>query len=277
MSSKIFNYFPGYASQDFPFLLIAGPCVIEDETSPLKIAEYLKKLTEELKIPLVFKASYKKANRSKLTSFTGIGDLRALKVLAKIRKEFALPVITDIHETAEAEKAAEFVDALQIPAFLSRQTALLLAAGKTGKVVNIKKGQFMSAEAMQFAAEKVLSTGNSKIMLTERGTFFGYNDLVVDFRNIPIMKKTGLPVVLDCTHSVQKPNTSEGVSGGNPEFIETLALAGAVLNTDAFFLETHPDPISAKSDGTNMLKLDLMKPLLKKLISVKENLRNFST
>ncbi len=275
MNSRIFSYFPEHTPGDFSFLLIAGPCVIEDEDSPLKIAEYLKELTQKLNIPLVFKASYKKANRSKLSSFTGIGDKKALKVLSKIREEFQVPVITDIHETNEAEMAAEYVDALQIPAFLARQTALLLAAGKTGKVVNIKKGQFMSAEAMQYAAEKVLATGNSKILLTERGTFFGYSDLVVDFRNIPLMKKTGFPVVLDCTHSVQKPNQTTGVSGGNPEFIETLALAGAVLDTEAFFIETHPEPSQAKSDGTNMLKLELLEKLLQKLLLVKQTLRNF--
>ena len=270
LSSQLLSYFKEFNNiTDAPLLLIAGPCVIEDEDSPLYIAETILKITSELGVPFVFKASYRKANRTKLGSFTGIGDEKALRVLRKIKQEFSIPVLTDIHETTEAQIAAEYVDVLQIPAFLSRQTALLQSAGKTNKVINIKKGQFMSAETMKFAAEKVLSTGNSKIMLTERGTFFGYNDLVVDFRNITIMKSFGFPVVMDCTHSVQKPNTSQGVSGGNPQFIETLALAAAAINTDAFFIETHPEPHNAKSDGTNMLHLSLLKDLLHKIIAIK--------
>ena len=267
-----FDNFQGY--QNALFLLIAGPCVIEDEESPLYIAEKIVNITTELNVPLLFKASYRKANRTKLNSFTGIGDIKALRVLRKIKEEFGVPVLTDIHETKEAEIAAEYVDVLQIPAFLARQTALLQAAGKTGKVINIKKGQFMSAEAMKFAAEKVSSTGNNKIMLTERGTFFGYNDLVVDFRNITIMKNLGFPVVMDCTHSVQRPNTSQGVSGGNPEFIETLARAAASLDTEAFFIETPPDPKNAKSDGSNMLHLSLLKDILKKIIIIKNAVKN---
>ncbi len=252
------------------FLLMAGPCVIEDETSPFAIANEIIKIANKLEIPYIFKASYRKANRSKLSSFTGIGDEAGLKVLAEIRKQFNIPVVTDIHTAEEAAMAAEFVDVLQIPAFLCRQTDLLVAAAKTGKVVNIKKGQFLSAESMQFAVEKVREAGNQNIMLTERGTTFGYQDLVVDFRGIPEMQKNNVPVVLDCTHSLQQPNQSAGVTGGKPELIETIAKAGIAVGADGLFIETHPDPAKAKSDGANMLKLDLLEALIEKLVRVRK-------
>ena len=255
--------------QDGRFLLLAGPCVIEDEESPLRIADKLCEITQRLDIPFVFKASYRKANRSRLDSFTGIGDEKALKVLGKIKAEFGVPVITDIHAVAEAAMAAEVADILQIPAFLCRQTELLVAAAKTGKVVNIKKGQFLSGESMGFAVEKVRQSGNDKVMLTERGSMFGYQDLVVDFRNIPIMQRFGVPVILDVTHSLQQPNQASGVTGGMPEMISVLAKAGIAVGADGIFMETHPDPAHALSDGANMLQLDLVEPLLKKLSAIK--------
>lgn len=255
--------------QDGRFLLLAGPCVIEDEESPLRIADKLCEITQRLDIPFVFKASYRKANRSRLDSFTGIGDEKALKVLGKIKAEFGVPVITDIHAVAEAAMAAEVADILQIPAFLCRQTELLVAAAKTGKVVNIKKGQFLSGESMGFAVEKVRQSGNDKVMLTERGSMFGYQDLVVDFRNIPVMQHFGVPVILDVTHSLQQPNQASGVTGGKPEMISVLAKAGIAAGADGIFMETHPDPAHALSDGANMLQLDLVEPLLKKLSAIK--------
>ncbi len=252
------------------FFLMAGPCVIEDETSPLFIAETLKNVCQKLEIPLVFKGSYRKANRSKLDSFTGIGDEKALKVLQKIGKEFELPVVTDIHAAEEASMAAEYVDILQIPAFLCRQTDLLVAAAKTGKTVNIKKGQFLSGVAMGFAVEKVRQSGNDKVMLTERGSMFGYQDLVVDYRNIAAMQKFEVPVILDVTHSLQQPNQSSGVTGGKPELIGLIAKAGIAAGTDGIFMEVHPEPKKAKSDGANMLRLDLAENLLKQLVRIKE-------
>jgi len=257
------------------FLLIAGPCVIEDEKITFEIAEYIKTLSEDLKIPFVFKASYRKANRSKLDSFAGIGDEKALNILREIRESLNIPVVTDIHTVEEATIAAKYVDVLQIPAFLCRQTDLLLAAGNTGKVINIKKGQFLSGASMKFAVEKVLSTGNNSILLSERGSMFGYNDLVVDYRNIPEMQKTGYPVVLDITHSLQQPNQSSGITGGNPALIETIAKAGISVGVDGIFLETHPNPTEAKSDGANMLKLSLLEGLLQKLVALKQTINKF--
>lgn len=250
------------------FFLMAGPCVIEDSEMAFPIAEAIVKITDQLKIPFIFKASYRKANRSKLNSFTGIGDEKALAILKKVSEVFKIPVVTDIHSPEEAKIAAKYVDVLQIPAFLCRQTELLLAAGETGKVVNIKKGQFLSGDSMQFAVKKVKSTGNNNIMLTERGNMFGYGDMVVDYRNIPEMKNTGVPVILDVTHSLQQPNQSSGVTGGRPELIETIAKAGVAVGVDGIFLETHPDPASAKSDGANMLKLSYLEDLLIKLMKI---------
>lgn len=252
------------------FFLLAGPCVIEGEDMAMRIAEHVVKVTERLKIPYVFKGSYRKANRSRLDSFTGIGDEKALKVLAKVRDTFDVPVVTDIHTADEAEMAAHYVDVLQIPAFLCRQTDLLVAAARTGKVVNIKKGQFLSAGAMRFAAEKVVEAGNPNVMLTERGTTFGYQDLIVDYRGIPEMKSFGFPVVLDVTHSLQQPNQTSGVTGGMPQLIETVAKAGIAVGADGIFIETHEDPTVAKSDGANMLRLDLLEGLLEKLVRIRE-------
>jgi 2-dehydro-3-deoxyphosphooctonate aldolase (KDO 8-P synthase) len=255
------------------FFLLAGPCVIESEEMALKIAERIAGITEKLKIPYVFKGSYRKANRSRIDSFTGIGDEKALKILRKVHETFALPTVTDIHETAEADMAAEYVDILQIPAFLCRQTDLLAAAARTGKIVNIKKGQFLAPDSMQFAAQKVIDSGNPNVMLTERGSMFGYTDLVVDFRCIPRMKRFGFPVVTDITHSLQQPNQAAGVSGGLPELIETIAKAAVAVGTDGLFIETHPEPLSAKSDATNMLPLDRLGDLLTKLIRIREAVR----
>lgn len=254
------------------FFLLAGPCVIEDESSPLFIAETLRKICQRWDIPLVFKGSYRKANRSRLDSFTGIGDEKALKVLQKVAKEFELHVVTDIHDAEEALIAAEYVDILQIPAFLCRQTDLLVAAAKTGKIVNIKKGQFLSGEAMGFAVEKVRQSGNDKVMLTERGSMFGYQDLVVDYRNIAVMQKFEVPVILDVTHSLQQPNQSSGVTGGQPEMIGLIAKAGIAAGVNGIFMEVHPEPQKAKSDGANMLRLDHVEGLLNQLVKIKEAL-----
>lgn len=254
------------------FFLLAGPCVIEGEEMALRIAEHIVKVTDRLGIPYVFKGSYRKANRSRLDSFTGIGDEKALKVLEKVRQTFDTPVVTDIHAAQEAEMAAEYVDVLQIPAFLCRQTDLLVAAARTGKIVNIKKGQFLSPEAMRFAAEKVVEAGNDQVMLTERGTTFGYQDLVVDYRGIPEMQSFGYPVILDVTHSLQRPNQTSGVTGGMPQLIETIAKAGVAVGVDGLFMETHQDPSVAKSDGANMLKLDLLEGLLEKLVRIRKSL-----
>ena len=255
------------------FFLLAGPCVIEGEDMALRIAERVVKMTDRLDIPYVFKGSYRKANRSRLDSFTGIGDEKALKVLKKVRDTFGVPVVTDIHAPEEAAMAAEYVDILQIPAFLCRQTDLLVAAAKTGKIVNIKKGQFLSPGAMRFAADKVVEAGNNQVMLTERGTTFGYQDLLVDYRGIPEMQSFGHPVVLDVTHSLQQPNQTSGVTGGMPALIETVAKAGVAVGVDGLFMETHEDPTVAKSDGANMLKLDLLEGLLEKLVRIRQAIR----
>jgi 2-dehydro-3-deoxyphosphooctonate aldolase (KDO 8-P synthase) len=252
------------------FLLIAGPCVIEGESMALEIAEKIISITEKYQIPFIFKGSYKKANRSKSDSFTGIGDEKALKILQKVGSTFHIPTITDIHTAPEAAIAAGYVDALQIPAFLCRQTDLLIAASQTGKVVNIKKGQFLAPESMKFAVEKVREAGNLNVMITERGTTFGYTDLLIDYRGIPEMQQNGCPVIVDITHSLQQPNQSSGITGGRPELIETIARAGIAVGADGIFLETHPDPSVAKSDGANMLKLDFLEELIAKLVRIRE-------
>jgi len=252
------------------FFLIAGPCVVENEEMPLKIAEQILEITSRLGIPYLFKASYQKANRSRVDSFTGIGLEKALKAIRHVSTVLEIPVLTDIHTEEQAAIAAEYVDVLQIPAFLCRQTELLAAAGNTGKAVNIKKGQFSSAGSMQYAVQKVLATGNSRVMLTERGTTFGYHDLIVDFRNIPEMQKTGVPVVVDITHSLQQPNQSSGVTGGRPDLIETIAKASIAVGADGIFLETHPDPDHALSDGANMLPLGQLGELLEKLVKIRK-------
>lgn len=257
------------------FFLIAGPCVVEDERICTLVAEKVYSICTRLNIPYIFKASYRKANRSKMDSFTGIGDLAALNILRKVRNHLKVPVITDIHTPEEAVIAAEYSDILQIPAFLCRQTELLQAAAKTGRYVNIKKGQFLTPASMRFAAEKISATGNTNILLTERGTMFGYQDLIVDFRGIIEMQKTGYPVVLDITHSLQRPNQASGISGGLPEMIETIARAGIAVGVDGIFLETHPDPGSAKSDGANMLPLDSIESLLNKLVSIRKTINEF--
>ena len=251
------------------FFLMAGPCVIEGEEMALRIAERCAHMTSRLSIPYIFKGSYRKANRSRLDSFTGIGDEKALKILRKVAETFQIPVVTDIHEAAEAAIAAEYVDVLQIPAFLCRQTDLLVAAAKTGKIVNIKKGQFLSPQAMKYAAQKVVEAGNKNVMLTERGTTFGYQDLIIDYRGIPQMQALGFPVVLDATHSLQQPNQTSGVTGGLPQLIETVAKAGIAVGVDGLFVETHENPSVAKSDGANMLQLDLLEPLLEKLVRIR--------
>lgn len=255
------------------FFLLAGPCVIEGEDMALRIAEKITEITTRLQIPYVFKGSYRKANRSRLDSFTGIGDEKALKILRKVGETFGVPTVTDIHETHEAAMAAEYVDVLQIPAFLCRQTDLLVAAALTGKVVNIKKGQFLSPGAMQFAAQKVVDAGNRQVMLTERGTTFGYTDLVVDYRGIPQMQAFGFPVVMDVTHSLQQPNQTSGVTGGMPALIETIAKAAIAVGADGLFIETHPEPAVAKSDGANMLQLDLLEGLLTRLVRIREAIK----
>ena len=250
------------------FFLIAGPCVIEDSESPFAIAHKLKEITDRLEIPFIFKASYKKANRTRIDSFTGIGDRAGLEILAAIRKELRVPVITDIHNEADAEMAAPYVDVVQIPAFLCRQTSLLEAAAKTGCCVNIKKGQFLAPEAMCHAIAKVRHSGGDNVMLTERGTTFGYQDLVVDFRGVTEMRKNGVPVVVDITHSLQRPNQPSGISGGNPEMIETIGRAAVAVQCDGIFMETHPDPANAKSDGANMLPLDKAEKLVTTLLKI---------
>ncbi|PKP12199.1 MAG: 3-deoxy-8-phosphooctulonate synthase [Bacteroidetes bacterium HGW-Bacteroidetes-4] len=252
------------------FFLLAGPCVVENEALVFEVAKRVIDITQKLEIPYIFKASYRKANRSKKDSFSGIGDQKALEILYKVRSELKVPVVSDIHTAEEAAIAAQVVDVLQIPAFLCRQTDLLEAAAKTGKVVNIKKGQFLAPGAMQFAAQKVIDAGNPRVMLTERGTTFGYQDLLIDYRGIPEMQQTGLPVILDITHSLQQPNQVSGVTGGRPDLIETVARAGIAVGVNGIFIETHPNPAKALSDGANMLKLDYLENLLTKLVKIRK-------
>lgn len=267
------NYFPEIQhTNSGNFFLMAGPCAIEGEDIALRIAEEIVKITHKHKIPFIFKGSYRKANRSRVDSFTGIGDEKALKILARIKSEFNIPVVTDIHSAEEAKIAAHYVDVLQIPAFLCRQTDLLIAAAKTNKVVNIKKGQFLSAGSMTFAVDKVKDSGNDKVILTDRGNTFGYQDLIVDFRGIPEMQSFGVPVVMDCTHSLQQPNQTSGVTGGKPELIETIARAAIAVGADGLFIETHPEPHNAKSDGANMLNLSLLENLLIKLVRIRQSI-----
>ncbi len=252
------------------FFLIAGPCVVENETVVFEIAEKVKSVCNSLQIPYIFKASYRKANRSRIDSFTGIGDEKALQLIAKVGKELKLPTLTDIHTEAEAALAAKYVDVLQIPAFLCRQTELLVAAAKTGKTVNIKKGQFLAPESMKFGVDKVKQSGNNQVWLTERGAMFGYQDMIVDFRGIPEMQKNKVPVILDVTHSLQQPNQSSGVTGGKPELISCIAKAGIAVGADGIFIETHPRPAEALSDGANMLALDKLENLLQQLIKIRK-------
>lgn len=252
------------------FFLMAGPCAIEGEDIAMRIAEKIVTITNRLEIPYIFKGSYRKANRSKGSSFTGIGDEKALRILEKVGQTFGVPTVTDIHESAEAAMAAAYVDVLQIPAFLCRQTDLLVAAAETGKVVNVKKGQFLAAGSMKFAVEKVVEAGNNRVILTDRGNTFGYTDLIVDYRGLPEMQGFGVPVVMDCTHSLQQPNQSSGVTGGKPELIGTIAKAAIAVGADGLFIETHPDPANAKSDGANMLHLDRLEELLIQLIKIRK-------
>ncbi|WP_301922588.1 3-deoxy-8-phosphooctulonate synthase [Ferruginibacter sp.] len=251
------------------FFLIAGPCVVEDEALVMEVADKVSTICRRLGIPYIFKASYRKANRTSGNSFTGIGDIAALTLLKKVGETYHLPTTSDIHAHEEAALAAGYVDVLQIPAFLCRQTDLLLAAAATGKIVNVKKGQFVSGPSMKFAVEKIKNAGNEKVILTERGNTFGYQDMVVDYRNIPLMAAHGVPVVMDCTHSLQQPNQTSGVTGGNPQLIETIAKAAIATGCHGLFIETHPNPAAAKSDGANMLLLNLLEPLLKKLVRLK--------
>ncbi|MDE6115168.1 3-deoxy-8-phosphooctulonate synthase [Barnesiella sp. WM24] len=257
------------------FFLLAGPCVIEGEQMAMDIAGNINEITSKLDIPYVFKGSYKKANRSRIDSFTGIGDIKALEILRKVKETYNIPVVTDIHTETEASLAADYVDILQIPAFLCRQTDLLVAAAKTGKMVNIKKGQFLSPEAMEHAVKKVIDAGNNQVAITERGTTFGYTDLIVDYRGIPTMQKLGVPVILDATHSLQQPNQPAGVTGGRPDLIETIARAGIAVGVDGLFIETHPEPSKAKSDGANMLPLHQLPELLDRLSEIRAAINRF--
>jgi 2-dehydro-3-deoxyphosphooctonate aldolase (KDO 8-P synthase) len=252
------------------FFLIAGPCVVETEEIVFEIAEKVAGICKKLEIPYIFKASYRKANRTSGSSFTGIGDEEALAIVKKVGEKFSLPTVSDIHAHEEAAMAANYVDVLQIPAFLCRQTDLLIAAAETGKIVNVKKGQFVSGEAMKFAVDKIKNAGNDKVMLTERGTTFGYQDLVVDYRNIPLMQAQGVPVIMDCTHALQQPNQTTGITGGNPQMIGTIAKAAIAAGADGIFIETHPNPAIAKSDGANMLHLDLIEELLQQLVKIRK-------
>ena len=264
-----------FANQEYNknnFFLIAGPCITESEDVVMEIGEKVSAVCKRLEIPYIFKASYRKANRTSASSFTGIGDEAALKLIKKVGKKFNVPTTTDIHAHEEAAMAAEYVDVLQIPAFLCRQTDLLVAAAKTGKIVNVKKGQFLSGPSMKFAVDKIKQAGNNNVWLTERGNTFGYQDLVVDYRNITWMKEIGVPVIMDCTHSLQQPNQTSGVTGGNPSLIETIAKAAIATGADGLFIETHPNPSVAKSDGANMLRLDLLEELLEKLVRVRQSI-----
>lgn len=270
MTGFLKSLFEGQDYDPNNFFLIAGPCVVESEALVSDIAEKVKAICQRQGIPYIFKASYKKANRTSASSFTGLGDELGLELIQKTGQKFGLPTTTDIHSEAEAVLAARYVDVLQIPAFLCRQTELLVAAANTGKIVNIKKGQFVSGPSMQFAVDKVRRAGNDKVMLTERGTTFGYQDLVVDYRNIPWMAATGAPVVMDCTHSLQQPNQTSGVTGGNPQLIGTVAKAAIATGAHGLFIETHPDPSCALSDGANMLRLDLLEDLLAQLVKLRK-------
>ncbi len=270
LNALVPNWLPQILKNNNQFFLIAGPCAVESEEICFTVAEKLLSICQPLGIPLIFKGSYRKANRTKLDSFQGIGDEKALNILRKVKEHFHLPVLTDVHESHECEMAANFVDVLQIPAFLCRQTDLLVAAAKTNKVVNIKKGQFVAAKTMDYAVEKVRASGNSKVILTERGNMYGYSDLVVDYRNIPWMQESGCPVVLDITHSLQQPNQSSGVTGGRPQLVELIAKAGIAAGVNGIFLETHPNPKEAKSDGANMIPLDQVEKLLNKLVIIRK-------
>jgi len=270
MENFLSNIFTDQSYDKENFFLIAGPCVVESEELIMEVADTVAGICKNLGIPYIFKSSYRKANRTSGSSFTGIGDEAALEIVKKAGRKFHLPTTSDIHAHEEAAIAAKYVDILQIPAFLCRQTDLLIAAGETGKIVNVKKGQFLSGGAMKFAVDKIRSTGNQQIILTERGTTFGYQDLVVDYRNIPIMQTHGAPVVMDCTHSLQQPNQTSGVTGGNPQMIGTIAKAAVASGADGLFIETHPNPAVAKSDGANMLKLDLLEDLLKQLVKLRK-------
>ena len=270
MEKFLTDLFAGQTYDDKSFFLIAGPCVVESEELVMHVADKVSNICRNLGIPYVFKASYRKANRTSDNSFTGIGDESALAIVKKAGEKYRLPVTSDIHAHEEAAIAAKYIDILQIPAFLCRQTDLLHAAGETGKIVNVKKGQFLSGPSMKFAVEKIKGTGNSKVLLTERGTTFGYQDLVVDYRNIPWMKEHKTPVIMDVTHSFQQPNQTSGITGGNPQLIGTIAKAAIATGADGLFIETHPDPSKALSDGANMLKLDLLEELLKKLVAIRK-------
>jgi len=270
MEKFLTDLFKGQSYDTNNFFLLAGPCVVESEELLAQVAEKVSSVCKNLAIPYVFKSSYRKANRTSGTSFTGLGDDIAMKLLKKTGERFSIPLVTDIHSPEEAMKAAEYVDILQIPAFLCRQTDLLIAAAKTGKIINVKKGQFVSGEAMKFAVDKIRAAGNDKVMLTERGTTFGYQDLVVDYRNIPAMKAHGVPTVMDVTHALQQPNQTSGVTGGNPQLIGTIAKAAIAAGADGLFIETHPNPSKALSDGANMLQLDLLESLLQQLVKIRK-------
>ncbi len=270
MEKMLKDLFANQSYDENNFFLLAGPCVVEREELIMEVAEKVSSICKHLGIPYIFKSSYRKANRTNGTSFTGIGDDAAMQMLQHTGRKYSLPVVTDIHSPEEARKAADFVDVLQIPAFLCRQTDLLVAAAETGKIVNVKKGQFVSGEAMKFAVDKIRKAGNDKIMLTERGTTFGYQDLVVDYRNIPAMQAHGVPVIMDVTHALQQPNQTSGITGGNPQLIGTIAKAAIAAGADGLFIETHPDPSKALSDGANMLQLDLLEGLLQQLVKIRK-------
>jgi len=272
MQNFLRDIFDKQSYNETGFFLIAGPCVVESEELVDEVGAKVASICKRLQIPYVFKSSYRKANRTSASSFSGIGDERALKAIKEVGRKLQLPTTTDIHAHEEAAMAAAYVDIVQIPAFLCRQTDLLVAAAKTGKIVNVKKGQFVSGDAMKFAVQKIKESGNEQIVLTERGNSFGYQDLVVDYRNIPVMKSHGVPVVMDCTHSLQQPNQTSGVTGGNPKMIETIAKAAIATGADGLFIETHPNPSVAKSDGANMLRLELLEELLEKLVKLKQAL-----